>query len=159
MYPLSNRQINSILSRHYHTKYYYHGCFSFDTLPRRVEKYPSFYVCNTASSKERGEHWLLIGFTARENKGELFDSLGGREGSHPREIYQFLYNNSSGGIKMNSEQYQSSDSLACGYFCLYFGDLRCRDMSYDVCLRTLNSHDTDANEDLVVRYVSKHMRI
>lgn len=158
MYPLSNVQINSILSSHFHTKQYYHGCFNRDTLPHAVAKYPSFYICNTALTKEKGEHWLLVGFTDRHAKGELFDSLGGKMGTHHENIYNFLKRNSNGEIEMNSKAYQSEKSQVCGHFCLYFSDLRCQGMDYSTCLQTF-TEDLSANELRVGQFVMQHMRV
>ena len=65
MYPLNNLQINSILSRHYHTRPFYGGCYAANTLPTVVNKYPTFIICNLDMSWQFGSHWLFIGLTSR----------------------------------------------------------------------------------------------
>ena len=61
------------------------GVFSRDNLPDLAE-YAKFYVCNTDSSSEPGDHWVVL--HAAVEGGEYFDSLGGA--INHDEFAQFL---------------------------------------------------------------------
>ena len=158
MYPLSNVQIDSILKHHYHTTHYYGGCYAKDTLPARIVKYPSFLICNTSSSNHLGEHWVYLGFSARNQPSEYFDSLGESLDSLDPVFRNVLLSNGSGSYTANTRPYQGEGSVACGHFVLYVADRRSQNIPYSSCLLPLRPYDFDNNETYVINHVTNHMR-
>jgi hypothetical protein len=69
------------------------GVFSPDTLPSRVNVYPSAYICNTDASHLPGKHWVVI-WMENPRKAEFFDSLGHPPNHYDDRIRNFLINNS-----------------------------------------------------------------
>ena len=159
MYPMSNIQINSILSRHYHTSHYYGGCYSADTLPLKVFKYPSFLIVNASSSSEICGHWLFFGFPAKRADSEFFDSLGESPSSYSRSFHDFLINNGSGKYVSNTRRYQDDNSVTCGHFCLYVADKRCQNIPLPGCFSRFDPAEWAINEAIVTNYVSQHMSL
>ena len=158
MLPLSNLQIESVLSNHYHTQSTRHFCQSWDTIPKRVVKYPTVFILNTANAGQIGEHWIYLAFSHPNNPAEYFDSLGKNVAEYSQTLDTFLKLNGNGEYYTNYKQYQSSDSVSCGYFCLFFTDLRCQNIPYSKCLEILDRRNTAENESFVAGYVSKHMK-
>jgi hypothetical protein len=69
------------------------GVFSPDTLPLRVNVYPSAYICNTDPSHLPGKHWVVM-WMENPRKAEFFDSLGHSPNHYDDRIKKFLANNS-----------------------------------------------------------------
>ena len=158
MSGLSNVQIISIAGLHYHTKNYFAGCFCTDTLPLNVAKYPSFVICNTDSSLSGGEHWIAMCFKSRHDIADYFDSMGEDLTTYDSSLLNFIVRNSNGRYRRSKYRYQSEHSDRCGHYCLWFGDMRCKNVPFETCLLTLDKEDHAWNDYYVTEYVMQHMR-
>lgn len=158
MAGLTNLQIASTARSHFHTRDYFKGCFCIDTLPKHKINYPSFIVCNSATAQSGGEHWLCIGLPGGDRKpAEVFDSLGRPLTSYHKSLTEFLMYNSNGQYTINSQRFQAENSDTCGYYSLWFADMRCRNMAYSKCLSLLDPQDCPENDRYVTSYVMQHM--
>lgn len=157
MQALSNYQMYSIAKLHYHTKAVFGGCFTADTLPCYITKYPSFYICNSSMSWEGGSHWILLLYQAPNVESEYFDPRGRSVSDYHRLVEENLIVNGNGRYKVNSVAYQPPNSQTCGHFCLWFADKRCQNIPYHTCLNMLNPDNLKENEDYVSSYVMQHM--
>ena len=57
---MNTAQIGRILQSDPHTWDVFVDVYAQDQLPKRGQKYPSAYVCNTDPHTEEGEHWIAI---------------------------------------------------------------------------------------------------
>ena len=87
-------------------RFKYMGSYPSDTVPQ-LTKY-SFANINSASSNDRGEHWIKI---ARLDKGYFFADLLGRKGS----TYPFLTKRYR---RMVPRKLQKTDNL-CNFYAIY----------------------------------------
>lgn len=90
------------------------GVFPIDQLP--VKRKKSFtFILNIDSHNLPGTHWIAV--IVRSNRtGFIFDSFGL---APPLTLQQWL---NKRGIQwsINTQQVQPSDSIMCGYYCIYF---------------------------------------
>ena len=95
-----------IIERIPELRFKYMGSFPSDTVPQ-LTKY-SFAIINSATSKDRGEHWIMI---ARLDESYYFaDSLG-----RNRSSYHFLTKKFR---RMVPRKLQKTDNL-CRFYALY----------------------------------------
>ena len=115
--PLDKKTIESLLS----CQNSYVGCFAADELSDLMVKSPCFIIVNLDNKNMAGSHWIAIGYF--ENKIEIFDPLGFDLFDWPRipcTLLYFLHKYSfSRKIKI-SKRLQSSKSVLCGLFCVFY---------------------------------------
>ena len=157
MSGLNNLQIDSICRTHKHTRDYYEGCYCIDTLSTYKIQYPSFIICNTDNSWSGGQHWLYLAFPGKYSTNEIFDSLGQPLSMYDPIFQTILTEYGNGDYIVNTQRYQSPESDACGYYCLWMGDMRSMNIPYSKCLSLLNSETLSQNDDYVTSYVMQHM--
>jgi hypothetical protein len=92
------------------------GIFSIDTLPKHM-KYRTFCICNTDTHNGTGKHWISFIKTEKSNI-ECFDSLG--ISSEKKELLLTHCHFKAKHLRFNLNQFQKSDSITCGLFCIYF---------------------------------------
>ncbi len=154
---MNNYQLHAIASSHYHTRYTFREVVAADTLPIYISSYPCFYICNKDKFGEKGSHWIALLFTHPAAASEMFDSRCFGLGHYSEEIKQCLQNNGNGQIKTNHIPYQPSHTDSCGMYCLWFADMRNRNISFDATLALLSPSNLEANDSIVCRFVHKHM--
>ena len=88
----------------------------------------------------------------------MFCSLGNPPFQYSSSLVNALIFNGNGDYKYRSVRSQTKDSTACGYFCLWFADLRCRGFTFEDCMDKLSKTDLVGNELSVIDYVDNHMR-
>jgi hypothetical protein len=105
------------------------------------------YVCNMAVKTDSGEHWVAI-FISPQGEGEYFDSFG----LHPITTFcTFLNDNCKSWVRNNIVQ--STFSMVCGQYCVYFLHQRSNCESMRDILSMLKSVDSDS---IVNTFVNKH---
>ena len=156
---LSNYQLLSISRGHICTSQTVDGVYSFDLLPAHVNKFPAFWICNSAKHGEWGEHWFTLFFPSPNAPSEYFCSLGRKPSEYGVSVIKALTVNGNTQYKTNSEMYQASDSDVCGYYSLWFGDMRSQEISFERCMDKLIPRDWAYNDPLVTSYVTKHMKL
>jgi hypothetical protein len=97
-------------------KKYFLGVFSIDTLPHKL-KYRTFCICNTDIHTGTGKHWICFLKSDKSNI-ECFDSLG--VSSEKKELLLNHCRFKPKCLIVNLTQFQKSDSITCGLFCVYF---------------------------------------
>lgn len=152
---LSNYQLLSISRAHICTSQTVDGVYSADLLPTYVNKFPAYWICNTAKHGEGGEHWFTLFFPSPNTRSEYFCSLGRKPSP---SVVSALTANGDGQYRTNSEAYQVADSDVCGYYALWFGDMRSQEISFESCMSKLIAKDPAYNDLLVTSYVTKHMK-
>lgn len=155
---LSNYQLVSICRNHNHTHDVLDGIYSLDLIPSHVTTFPSFWICNNEKSGEKGEHWFALYFESSQMPSEFFCSLGRGPEEYSPQVVKALKLNGNGQYKRNIHKYQAPTSQTCGYFCLWFTDLRCQKISFENCLTILSPSELESNGEFVVNYVTRHMR-
>ena len=97
------------------------GCYAADELKHLFIKPPCFIIVNLDQRNMKGSHWIAIG--CFQKKLELFDPLGFDLFAWPRiscSLLHFLHNYSfSRKIKI-SKRLQSSNSILCGLYCIFY---------------------------------------
>lgn len=78
-----------------------------------------FYVVNLEDSNLGGSHWVCI--VLNEKYVSYFDSFAVRPSDDIKEFISRFVKNSKMKTIYNLKQIQHSDSVLCGYFCIYFG--------------------------------------
>ena len=111
-------QINRILS----CSPNFIGCFAENELSDLViTSFPCSLIINLDHDKLPGSHWIALHIT--KNCLEIWDTLGFRILHWPRipcTLLNFLHRMVSNRRLIISKRIQSSQSILCGYFCIYF---------------------------------------
>ena len=155
---MNSIEITRIASLHSHTRPFFGGCLSSDTLPVLVRKYPVFYICNTDMSYERGTHWLLIMLKSPSTHPTFFDSLGYPPTHYAKTIENFMIANSNQQYEYSSVRLQQAGSIKCGMYCLTVADLFCQDKTLTEIIQLFDKDNLNKNEILVSAYVNQHMK-
>jgi hypothetical protein len=93
------------------------GVFSIDTLPKRL-KYRTFCICNTDTHNGSGKHWISFIKSDKETI-ECFDSLGITK-EKKELLLKYCCQFKAKHLHFNLNQFQKSDSITCGLYCVYF---------------------------------------
>jgi hypothetical protein len=153
---MDNIQLQRISQLHEHTRPYFGGVYSADTLPITTSQHPIFYFCNSDMQYQRGTHWLLLYMGTDVDLPIYFDSLGKKPSDHNPLIEQFLILQGPQYI-VNSIRVQDYHTSSCGHFCLYVADLLCRGLTYNEIMKTFRKKNLSYNENLAQGYVNNHM--
>jgi hypothetical protein len=92
------------------------GVYSIDTLPKHL-KYRTFCISNTDTHDGFGKHWICF-LKAEKSSLECFDSLG--ISSEKKDLLVKYCRFKAKALHFNYNQFQKSDSISCGLFCIYF---------------------------------------
>ena len=115
---LSCQQIISLLNCSSH----FLGCFAEDQVSLiSIRSFPVFFIVNVDSSGSPGSHWIAIFLT--KTTIEVFDPLGFQ--FHlwtrvPCSLLSFINLYATDRKLLISNQIQSSFSVFCGFYCLFF---------------------------------------
>jgi len=155
MVPMLNtRDLTAALWGDGHTRHLLAGVFAIDQLPREsVTPDKRLFIVNSDIATLPGQHWMLILFTPQEDAVEFYDSLGRSPHYYDPLLTQFIFGNAT-FCKYNTQQLQCDNSNTCGYHCVYYGMLRCRNMSQDYVLSTYNH--CSYNDKLVVDFYNTY---
>ena len=96
-----------------------------------------------------GEHWLAF-FQTKDSEIEFFDSFG-----KPLSFYSL---ETTKKVVSQSLQFQSTLSVSCGMFCVYFICMRSLGHSF---LSVINrfSENTETNEEMVAEFMHDNFQI
>lgn len=118
---------------------FFRGVFSPDTLPERVQAYPSAYVCNTDPSHLPGSHWIVMWIDGFRT-AEFFDSFGRLPEHYDIRIKIFLNHNSK-KINCNEIPIQKKNALTCGYHVLFYLMMKCQNYTMNDIVHILKMQD------------------
>lgn len=106
---------------------YFRGIYACNTLPDRVRRFPSAYICNTDPIEKKGTHWVAYWF-ASIDECEFFDSFGQTPEVSDQRLRDFVDRNSLLCL-YNNVQVQPDFTNTCGLYALYFLNARAREIS------------------------------
>ena len=144
MKPLSNFEIERMLSKHC---ILFGGVFSCDNFDNSLKQSEQFsIICNLSKSNEAGSHFITV---LKYEKTLLYiDSLG-----YPcrnPDILSFL-NSQNCELIHSQSRLQDKESVLCGYFCMLF----CIDFEKSYTHRKFHSEPhLMKNDNLVLKYLS-----
>lgn len=155
---MNAREITYIASTHLHTRPFFGGVYSSDTIPSFHKSFPIFYIVNTDVHTGPGKHWVMIFVQAINTNIEWFDPLGKFPSEYNDYLHKFVSKNNNAEFIMNSFAVQSELSDKCGQFCLTMSDLRVQGISYEHSLSLFHRINIVRNDDIVSLYVNEHMK-
>lgn len=117
----------------------FRGVFALDQLPGAINKNECGIV-NYQNSDQPGSHWIAY------HNNEVFDSYG----LPPPEKLKKYIKTRYPEIVYNSTQYQKSNSVLCGYYCMDFIKKRNKGLSYyDILYKTFDQTPSEKKEDAI----------
>ena len=133
------------------------GVLAADQLPEeRVWNLPKLYIVNTDVMNQPGQHWALM-YLPRVGPAEFFDSMGKTPSCYNNNFQTWLSYHPEGYI-YNCITLQDKNSEACGYYCLAYGLLRCRNMSMAKFLAMFTTN-CKQNDFKVIEFVKQHLNL
>lgn len=151
---MNTSDILCVIKGHYLLSKTVRGVFSPDTLPSRVNTYPSAYICNTDPSHLPGQHWVVV-WMETPRKAEFFDSLGQCPEHYDDRIKDFIIRNSE-KFKCNEIRLQKRNSTTCGYHVLFYLLMKCRHYTLSDIVRLVSMQDDP--DVFVYRYISQQTK-
>lgn len=119
---MNTSELNCLLSRALRdTACRFLGVFAADEtpteLPRDSNFYPCAFVINTDPASEPGHHWVACYVTSPTSVVEFFDSYGKQPTAYPN----LRVTDMSRHVRRSSTvSFQSSRSLVCGHYCVFY---------------------------------------
>ena len=125
------------------------GVYAKDQLTRDMIKKDHFYIINldNFNSVKNGTHWTAFYYDKKYNHIEYFDSYGLMPPKIISENYNYIYNTS---------QFQSYNSMACGYYCLYYIYHRFHGLSFYEIIKRFSLVDKEYNQKLIIDFFNKY---
>lgn len=154
---MKGEEIILIAANHSHTKPYFGGVYSCDTIPQPSSS-TQFFIVNTDLLSGKGKHWVMVFINSHSKLYEWFDPLGNPPSHYNSFLQNFMTKNGNNSFLSNTFPVQSRDSDKCGYFCLVMADLRVQGVSFEDSLSYFYSDDIDRNDPIVTLYVDEHMK-
>jgi len=99
------------------------GVYAADKIPHTLQNQSGF-IANTDPHQQHGRHWIAF-FNANEEL-ECFDSYGLSPDKYSHSFKSLMSNFSK--LKVNTKRIQSSDTVVCGQYCLFY--LMCKTRGY-----------------------------
>jgi len=141
-FPISNIQIDNILSRKLGRTY--KGCFARNKLPDTL--FNGYYVINLDEGS--GTHWVCM--SVRTDHIIYFDSFGF---ICPNEVLRIKGNRE---IYYSTHEIQNMNSVACGFYCIYFlCELHRKRDKLDILLDFKNNNDI-ANDKILIKWFNRN---
>ena len=132
---------------------YFHGVYSKDELPARVDG--KIYVVNLGDSSGGGTHWTLVSDYGPECV--YYDSYGL---SAPDEIRRFMSTcNKNKKLKYSDMQHQHLESDFCGEFCVFVAMKIFNHIPFLKIVEGLLTPNIQRNEQLVAGYIDRGLKL
>lgn len=148
---MNTHQIMLCLSEDRLTRDAFRGVFAKDLLlkhGRVISGKDNSFVCNTADSRNSGEHWTAI-YIDRDARGEYFDSYG----FAPNEVFTDFLEKYCIEWTFNTTPLQSPLTTVCGQYCIFWLHGKGQSVKSDDIVEKLNVPDSDR---IVLNFVNKH---
>lgn len=132
------------------------GVFPRDKVPNHrtdAARYPYCYVANIDNSDSQGSHWVAFYFQDPDSC-DFFDSYG----LHPVRDYHFPKPDTF-DLQMSTKTYQSSDSIVCGHYVVYFLSRRALNHSFLSILDNFLKGSPEYNDSLVHLFIRRRFKI
>ena len=125
------------------------GIYSHDQITKDIIKTNKgkFFILNLDSSQNDGTHWVC--FYNNKNKVviEYFDSYGIAPINTIIKNFNYIY---------NSNQYQSYQSKACGYYCIYYIYKRYHGESYYNIIKEFSLTNINNNQEIIKNFFNNY---
>jgi hypothetical protein len=141
IHPLTTLEIYKEFKSDDYSKNIFKAVVPKDKLSFKVT-YPSAYVINTDNSTGPGEHWLAVYYKS-DKTAVFFDSFGLAPQFYGLDNYM---RKTSISYSYNQQQLQGIMSSTCGYYCVLFILLVCRNLDLQCILDLFNKKDVDLND-------------
>lgn len=125
------------------------GVFPCDGLPEHKADF-LYFIVNLDPKHLPGSHWTAIAF--KKNIAFYFDSYG--RPPLQKYILKFMSENSQ-IIRYNTSCFQSSKTITCGLFCLYF----LHRFSRDLPINHLDAKHIDRNEIFIRQFSNQKLSL
>lgn len=149
--PLSNFEIILLMTDRKNKTNEFLGVFTRDELPHEIKNNQSL-ILNLDNRQGNGTHWTCV-YNDTSDKIEYFDSYGLPP---PEEVIKLLKKTGK-KILYSTSQIQSTNSVLCGYYCIYYINERENGKSmYDIIYNfeqiTDNILDPKKNSKILMDY-------
>jgi hypothetical protein len=119
---MNTSELNCLLTRALrNTPCRFLGVFAADEapteLPRDSNSYPCAFVINTDVASEPGHHWVACYVASPKSVVEFFDSYGNLPAAYPNLRVTAM---SRRIRRWSTVSFQSSRSLVCGHYCVFY---------------------------------------
>ena len=121
------------------------GIFARDKLTTDIINSRGFYILNLDASTSNGIHWVCFYYNGKNI--EYFDLYGLKPPNIIVQNYSYTY---------NCCQYQSFDSRACGFYCLYLIYHRYHGMSYYNIIKKFSLVDLNYNQKIIMNFFNNY---
>ena len=130
------------------------GCFAENELSRlTITSFPCSLIVNLDHETLPGSHWVALFIT--QQTIEIWDTLGFRILDWPRipcTLLKFLHRQLLSRRVIISKRIQSSDSVLCGFYCIFF--VICRPFLSFNALSAKFSSKFSLNDKFLLKYFS-----
>ena len=150
---MDENELTRLLRNNSITSPYFCGVLSHDELNMLPTPDEGFYICNSDHSQGPGKHWLAIGWFQHGQSTEFFDSLAKEPSSYHANIENFLLCKGH-SYKYSKKRIQSTVSIKCGEFCVFYAYHRCKGYSFEQILSMFSATNLVLNDIVVERFVN-----
>ena len=150
-------QLIALLKRDKYTRKTFCGVIPINHLPlKKIHRKCSFIV-NTDESSLPGTHWFAI-YIPKTGPIEYFDSFGRQP--EEKEVKYFIKINNRRVI-YNSKLLQSSESITCGHFCIFYLLFRNRGYTMKMFTKFFNDNRDFNDKQISLMYLKmiKHKNL
>ena len=148
---LTALQLTETLTQDLVVRSQFKGVWAADMIPDR--KLPGLYIFNTATSRERGRHWVTV-YVPRRGQSEFFDSLAHSPGYYQLDFEKFLLKHQP-SYMINNNTLQDYGTVTCGYYEIFFAVHRCHGWKM-VDILQLFTRDLNKNDIRVVNFMHEY---
>jgi hypothetical protein len=156
-YPLSSKDIASILNSNEKCKGLFCGVYAADTLPKKFSK-PAAIIVNTDKQNAPGQHWVAMYFDTIGNC-EYFDSFG--LPPYIPDHVNFIRKHGKQGIMWGKSSLQGLESSVCGHYTCMYVLGKANNIDINTFVRAMNvgtPYDNDAHIIILfMKYFSKSL--
>ena len=150
---MTGKELQTILSTHFHTKPIFLGVYADDAMPDVTNIVPPFcLILNSAPHTKIGDHWAVV-FRNDDHSTSYFCSLGRAPTPNADAFIKSL----GGRYYANLRRFQPLNSVRCGSYCLYYCDLKAQSFSDSTIYSTFSIDNYKSNDNLVTAYTYFHM--
>lgn len=146
---MNGLQLQSALLSNPTTKKNYGGIFNNQTL-ENVYRFDKYYIVNTITNSMAMGHWILFIF----HFGELLfiDSFAQDVSAYGGKIEQFYIKCPYKKKMLIHKQIQSSDTLVCGIYSMYFAYHITKNTNIPKIMRRFNYKKTQENDKFILKF-------
>ena len=146
--------LHQVIKQDPHAAPLFEEVFAADTLPRYVNKKPSYYIINSDPISKPGRHWLALTIDWHGN-AEYFDSYGFPP--HTLEHRKFLDRHSKSS-RHNHVELQAFDSVVCGQYCIMYLLHKAHGYSLPDFVNMYFTNDRHKNDKYVDEMFQRYMK-